>query len=168
MIITSVAQIWVANCMFIGFRLKGSLKENSNLNRGQKKLPHPQTGWNPTSWKIITESLFQISGLLRHWQEMLHLIVKRLQFSECLSKLILDIQTLESNLREISGNPVQSMTSSSDHVTSSEVHEMSLAVSPLILNPSPNVIHNKNDLEREIQGLKVRHICYILSNFCPT
>ena len=66
---------------------------------------------------------------------MLHLIVKRLQLSESLSKLILDIQTLDSNLSEVSGKQQLSSTSSS--------------------NSNQKIINNKTDLEREIQDLKV-------------
>jgi hypothetical protein len=75
---------------------------------------------------------------------MLHLIVKRLQLSDTLSKLILDIQTLESNLSDVAKSHNQQQQQ--QHQQQQQLHPTSSA---------QKVIHNKNDLERDIQELKV-------------
>ena len=67
---------------------------------------------------------------------MLHLIVKRLQLSKSLSKLILDIQTLESNLEDVSKSH-------------NEEHQ------PQSTSSKQKQIDNKADLEKDIQELKV-------------
>ena len=65
-------------------------------------------------------------GLLRQWQDMLHLIVKQLQLSETLNKIIGDIKRLEEEVGKV-----------------------------LMGRPPPPVMHNKSDLEKDIDGLKV-------------
>ena len=65
-------------------------------------------------------------GLLRQWQDMLHLIVKQLQLSETLNKIVGDIKRLEEEIGKV-----------------------------LMGRPPPPVMHNKSDLEKDIDGLKV-------------
>ena len=65
-------------------------------------------------------------GLLRQWQDMLHLIVKQLQLSETLNKIVCDIKRLEEEIGKV-----------------------------LMGRPPPPVMHNKSDLEKDIDGLKV-------------
>ena len=89
-------------------------------------------------------------GLLRHWQEMLHLIVKRLQLSDTLSKLILDIQTLESNLSDVAKSHNQQQQQQ-QHQPQHQQQQQQLHPT----STAQKVIHNKNDLERDIQELKV-------------
>ena len=57
---------------------------------------------------------------------MLHLIVKQLQLSETLNKIIGDIKRLEEEVGKV-----------------------------LMGRPPPPVMHNKSDLEKDIDGLKV-------------
>jgi hypothetical protein len=70
-----------------------------------------------------TERSFR--GLLRQWQDMLHLIVKQLQLSETLNKIVGDIKRLEEEIGKV-----------------------------LMGRPPPPVMHNKSDLETDIDGLK--------------
>ena len=67
-------------------------------------------------------------GLLRQWQDMLHLIVKQLQLSETLNKIVGDIKRLEEEVGKV-----------------------------LMGRPPPPVMHNKSDLEKDIDGLKVSY-----------
>ena len=71
-------------------------------------------------------------GLLRQWQDMLHLIVKQLQLSETLNKIVGDIKRLEEEIGKV-----------------------------LMGRPPPPVMHNKSDLEKDIDGLKVSLNCRI-------
>ena len=57
---------------------------------------------------------------------MLHLIVKQLQLSENLNKIVGDIKRLEEEVGKV-----------------------------LMGRPPPPVMHNKSDLEKDIEGLKV-------------
>ena len=63
---------------------------------------------------------------MRQWQDMLHLIVKQLQLSENLNKIVGDIKRLEEEVGKV-----------------------------LMGRPPPPVMHNKSDLEKDIEGLKV-------------
>ena len=65
---------------------------------------------------------------------MLHLIVKQLQLSENLSKIVGDIERLEEEVGKV-----------------------------LMGRPPPPVMHNKSDLEKDIEGLKVSKLCIIFS-----
>ena len=58
---------------------------------------------------------------------MLHLIVKQLQLSETLNKIVGDIKRLEEEVGKV-----------------------------LMGRPPPPVMHNKSDVEKDIDGLKVR------------
>ena len=82
---------------------------------------------NPIIIRTIALFLIHVySGLLRQWQDMLHLIVKQLQLSENLSKIVGDIKRLEEEVGKV-----------------------------LMGRPPPPVMHNKSDLEKDIEGLKV-------------
>ena len=81
---------------------------------------------------------------------MLHLIVKRLQLSDTLSKLILDIQTLESNLSDVAKSHNQQQQQQ-QHQPQHQQQQQQLHPT----STAQKVIHNKNDLERDIQELKV-------------
>ena len=74
---------------------------------------------------IIFFLLFQ--GLLKQWQEILEMIVKRLQLSETYNKVMDEVKTFESNL---------------DRMTSG-------------LKEPQQIFHCKEDLEKHIQSLKV-------------
>ena len=66
-------------------------------------------------------------GLLKQWQEILEMIIKRLELSEAYNKIMEEVKTFESNL---------------DHLTSG-------------LNKPQQLFHCKEDLEKHIQILKV-------------
>ena len=65
---------------------------------------------------------------------MLHLIVKQLQLSETLNKIVGDIKRLEEEIGKV-----------------------------LMGRPPPPVMHNKSDLEKDIDGLKVSFSYQIIS-----
>ena len=67
---------------------------------------------------------------------MLHLIVKQLQLSETLNKIVGDIKRLEEQVGKV-----------------------------LMGRPPPPVMHNKSDLEKDIDGLKVS-LLYKVIFFC--
>merc|ERR1711963_1122586 len=75
-----------------------------------------------------TERSFK--GLLKQWQEILEMIVKRLQLSETYNKVMEEVKTFESNL---------------DRMTSG-------------LKEPQQIFHCKEDLEKHIQSLKVSTI----------
>ena len=70
---------------------------------------------------------FFFLGLLKQWQEILEMIVKRLQLSETYNKVMEEVKTFESNL---------------DRMTSG-------------LKEPQQIFHCKEDLEKHIQSLKV-------------
>ena len=80
--------------------------------------------------KLKKKSLIFFSfllGLLKQWQEILEMIVKRLQLSETYNKVMEEVKTFESNL---------------DRMTSG-------------LKEPQQIFHCKEDLEKHIQSLKV-------------
>ena len=78
-------------------------------------------------------------GLLKQWQEILQMIVKRLQLSEAFGKIMKDVESMESNLESVAlpqDNPQQ-------------------------------LFHSQQDLENHIQTLKVRDYNSLYSLFSP-
>ena len=74
--------------------------------------------------------IFHFLGLLKQWQEILQMIVKRLQLSEAFGKIMKDVECMEGNLEKVAlpqDNPQQ-------------------------------LFHSQQDLENHIGRLKVRCI----------
>ena len=74
---------------------------------------------------------------MKQWQEILEMIVKRLQLSETYNKVMEEVKTFESNL---------------DRMTSG-------------LKEPQQIFHCKEDLEKHIQSLKVS-ASYLTQNTC--
>ena len=88
------------------------------------KLLEDNTEKNGTIILKKTERSFK--GLLRQWQDVMHLITKRLELSQTLAKIMADIKRLEDEVGKV-----------------------------LMGRPPPPVIHNKQDLQKDIDDLKV-------------
>ena len=79
------------------------------------------------------------TGLLKQWQEILQMIVKRLQLSEAFGKIMKDVESMESNLESVAlpqDNPQQLFHSQQDL----ENHIQTLKVREIILNISPHLL----------------------------
>ena len=88
------------------------------------KLLEDNTEKNGTIILKKTERSFK--GLLRQWQDVMHLITKRLELTQTLTKIMADIKRLEEDVGKV-----------------------------LMGRPPPPVMHNKEDLQKDIDGLKV-------------
>ena len=88
------------------------------------KLLEDNTEKNGTIILKKTERSFK--GLLRQWQDVMHLITKRLELSQTLAKIMADIKRLEDDVGKV-----------------------------LMGRPPPPVIHNKQELQKDIDDLKV-------------
>ena len=75
---------------------------------------------------------------MKQWQEILQMIVKRLQLSEAFGKIMKDVESMESSLESVA----------------------------LPQNNPQQLFHSQQDLENHIQTLKVREII-INSSFFP-
>lgn len=87
------------------------------------KLLEDNTEKNGTVVLKKTERSFK--GLLRQWQDVMHLITKRLELTQTLTKIMADIKRLEEDVGKV-----------------------------LMGRPPPPVMHNKEDLQKDIDGLK--------------
>ena len=80
-----------------------------------------------TNLPLFTTNKKSILGLLKQWQEILQMIVKRLQLSEAFGKIMKDVECMEANLEKVA----------------------------LPQDNSQQLFHSQQDLENHIEGLKV-------------
>merc|ERR1712228_95131 len=61
---------------------------------------------------VLKKTERSFKGLLKQWQEILEMIIKRLQLSEAFGKIMKDVESMESNLESVAlpqDNPLKDL-----------------------------------------------------------